>query len=239
MKILLAAVLLVPAPCFAEDFGALLKKAVSKEVAVQAAPGAEKIAAGLKEALKVGMEKTVQLTGRKDGYFGDEAIKILMPEKIKRVEKVLRKVGMSRQMDEFVLSMNRAAEKASPAAQKIFLDALTAMTIEDAKRILDGGDTSATEYFQGKTREALVVAYKPIVRKAMGSYKVTEKYQELTDKIPFAGMSATLNIEDHVVGKALDGLFKTLGDQEREIRRNPAARATSLLKEVFGKAVSS
>ena len=239
-KIALVAVLLAASvPCRATDYGALLQKAVDageKAEGGKTELGADKIAAGLKEALKVGVEKTVKLTGRKDGYFADATIKILMPEKAKKLESMLRKLGMSRQMDQFVLSMNRAAEKAAPAARQIFVDALSAMTIEDARKIYGGGDTAATQYFQERTRAALTESYKPIVRKAMADYKVTEKYQELTDKVPF--FSASLDIEDHVVGKALDGLFKTLGDQEREIRRNPAARVTSLLKEVFSKAAN-
>jgi hypothetical protein len=237
MKIIaLAAVLFLTAgPGFATDYGAMLKSAVDAAAPAKTTLGADKLAAGLKEALKVGVDNAVKLTGRKDGYFADAAIKILMPEKAKRLETGLRKLGFGRQMDEFVLSMNRAAEKAAPAAREIFVDALTAMTIDDARRIYDGGDTAATQYFQTKTRATLKTAYRPIVRKAMRSYRVTEKYEELTDKIPFSALSASLNIEDHVVDKALDGLFKTLGDQEREIRKNPAARVTALLKEVFSR----
>ena len=237
MNTLIAALLCLSLPRFAQanDVDKWLKKAQSAvaQQPVAAGLGDEKLAAGLKEALRVGTEKAVKLTARKDGYFGDAAIKILMPQKAQTLEKGLRKLGFGRQTDEFILSMNRAAEKAAPAARGLFVDALASMTVEDARKIYEGGDTSATEYFQGKTRVALVDAYKPIVRSAMKDFGVTEKYQSLTGKIPFAGLSAKLNVEDHVVGKALDGLFKTLGDQEREIRRNPAARVTNLLKEVF------
>jgi len=194
-----------------------------------------KIGDGLKQALKVATEKSVSLTGRPNGYFSDAAIKILMPEKLQTVESGLRVVGYGPQVDEFVLSMNRAAEQAAPAAKKIFTDAITGMTFDDAKKILSGGNTSATEFFKAKTTDQLTVAFRPVVDKTMAQTGVVQQYQALMgrfDAIPFV-RSQTFDIDGYVVGKALDGLFHVIGEQETLIRTNPAARTTELLREVF------
>lgn len=196
-----------------------------------------KIGSGLKEALKVGTENTVKLTGRTDGYFMNQAIKILMPEKLQTLEKGLRLVGYGPQVDEFVLSMNRAAEQAAPQAKQIFWDAVGAMTFDDARKILNGPDTAATEYFRDKTSEKLTTAFRPVVDRSMSEFNVTRQYKDLVGRyqaIPFAKTEA-LDIDGYVVGKALDGLFHVLGEEERKIRTNPAARVTDLLKEVFAK----
>lgn len=197
-----------------------------------------KIASGLKEALKVGTENTVKLTGKTDGYFKNEAIKILMPGNLRTLEKGLRAVGYGPKVDDFVLSMNRAAEAAAPGARKIFGDAILAMTFDDAKKILSGNDTAATDYFKDKTTAQLTTAFQPVVQKTMSQNGVTRQYKALTDQfasIPFAKTQA-FDINKYIVAKALDGLFYELANQERQIRKDPAARTTSLLKEVFGKA---
>jgi hypothetical protein len=196
-----------------------------------------KASAGLKEALQVATEKSVNLTGRPDGYFSNAAIKILMPEKLRSVEQGLRMVGYGPQVDEFVLSMNRAAEQAASAAKQIFMDAITGMTFDDAKKILSGGNTSATEFFKAKTTDQLTAAFKPVVDKTMSQVGVTRQYQELMgrfDAIPFA-RTQTFDIDGYVTDKALDGLFHVVGEQEMLIRTNPAARTTALLQEVFAK----
>ena len=196
-----------------------------------------KIGSGLKEALKVGTENTVRLTGRTDGYFMNQAIKILMPEKLQTLEKGLRLVGYGPQVDEFVLSMNRAAERAAPQAKQIFWDAIGEMTFEDARRILNGSETAATEYFRAKTSDKLTTAFRPVVDRTMNEFNVTRQYKDLVGRyqaIPFAKTEA-LDIDGYVVGKSLDGLFHVLGEEERKIRTNPAARVTDLLKEVFAK----
>ena len=197
----------------------------------------EKVGSGLKEALQVGTENAVKLTGKPDGYFKNEAIKILMPEKLRTFEKGLRAVGYGPQVDEFVLSMNRAAERAAPAAKSIFWDAIKQMTFDDARKIFGGGDTAATDYFREKTSEKLATTFRPIVEQAMNEVGATRQYKELVGQaksIPFLRTQA-LDIDQYVVGKALDGLFHVLGEEEKKIRKNPAARVTSLLKEVFGR----
>jgi hypothetical protein len=195
------------------------------------------IAAGLKEALQVGADNAVAITGRTDGYFANQAIKILMPSQLSLMDKALRAVGFGPQIDELVLGMNRAAERAAPLAKPIFVDAITAMTFEDAGKILSGGDTAATEYFKGKTSDKLTAAFRPVVSGAMSQVGVTRQYRDLVgrfENIPFMKAEA-FDLDGYVTRKGLDGLFLVVADQERQIRTNPAARTTDLLKGVFGR----
>jgi hypothetical protein len=197
----------------------------------------EKITSGLKEALQVGTDNAVRSTGRPDGYFGNEAIKVLMPEKLRTLEKGLRAIGYGPDVDEFVLSMNRAAERAAPHAKAIFWDAILELSFEDARQIFSGGDTAATDYFRDKTTDKLVGAFTPVVEEAMDEVGVTRQYNQLVGRaraIPFL-KSEFVDINEYVVSKALDGLFYVLAEEERKIRKDPAARITELLKEVFGK----
>jgi hypothetical protein len=200
-------------------------------------PSESTTASGLKEALKIGTDHAVDVTGATDGFFKNQAIKILLPEKFRTAEKGLRLAGMGAKLDEFELSMNRAAEKAAPAARGIFKDALTQMSFDDARKILTGGKTSATEYFKAKTSEKLTAAFKPTVEAAMDDTGVTKQYKQLAGAIPPLPFvrSQSLDITDYIVGKALDGLFHMVAEEETKIRTNPAAQITPLLKEVFGK----
>jgi len=213
---------------------------IEKRMGVNVGPGLSqsKVASGLKQALQVGSENAVKIVGKPNGYFGNEAIKILMPKELHPLESGLRMVGFGPKIDEFILSMNRSAEAAAPAARKIFIDAILAMTFEDAKKILSGNNTAATEYFKEKTTGQLTDAFTPVVKKTMGENGVVKQYDALTEQyknIPFAN-SKSLDIDHYVVSKALDGLFYELGEQEKQIRTNPAARTTTLLKEVFAAA---
>lgn len=195
------------------------------------------IVSGLKEALRIGTENTTEKTGQIDGYFANEAIKILMPQKLRSMEKGLRVAGFGGQLDAFVLSMNRAAEKAAPAATEIFWNAIKEMSFSDARQILQGGETAATDFFREESSEDLTEAFTPIVRTSMNEVGVTRQYQELQGQfraIPFGG-SESFDLDRYVVGKALDGLFFVLAEEERKIRTEPAARVTDLLKTVFGK----
>ena len=198
--------------------------------------GEVKIGQALKQALQIGTENAVKLTGRPDGYFRNEAIKILLPDRLKSLEQGLRVVGYGPKVDELVLGMNRAAEHAAPAAKQIFWDAIGDMTIDDARHILDGAQTAATDYFKGKTTTRLTSAFQPIVEKSMGQVGVTRQYDELLGRargIPFLDVEK-FDLDHYVVGRALDGLFHVVGDEEKKIRSNPSARVTDLLREVFG-----
>jgi hypothetical protein len=216
----------------------LLQNVLGKEkrlLAPQEGVSEGKAGAGLKEALQVAAEKSVSLTGRPDGYFANEAIRIPMPEKLHAIEKGLRLAGYGSQADEFVLSMNRAAEASAPAARRIFVDAIRGMSFDDARRILGGGDTAATEFFQSRTTDKLTAAFTPVVKRSLGEVGTTRQFEALmarVDSLPFL-KSQAFDLDAYVVGKALDGLFHVMGEQEREIRTNPAARTTELLKEVF------
>lgn len=194
------------------------------------------IGAGLKEALKVGIENTIRLLGKPDGYLGNTAVKILMPASLKKTEPALRQIGLGPKIDEFVMSMNRAAEKAAPLSADIFASALTDLSFDDAQKIFSGGKTAATDYFKAKTYEKLLGVFQPAVRKAMEDYAVTKKFQEVmgaVEKLPLANKLPKVDLSRYVSSKALDGLFLVLGQQEQAIRSDPAARVTDLLKEVF------
>jgi RNA binding exosome subunit len=195
------------------------------------------VASGLKEALSIGTENAVRNVSGIDGYFGNQIIKILMPEKIQKAANVLGKLGYQKQVDDFVLSMNRAAEKAAPKAVSFFGDAIKEMTIQDAIGILNGGDTSATEFFREKTHDKIYGAFKPIVSSSMDDVGVTRSYKEMMSKyetLPFLN-SQSMDLDHYVTNKSLDGLFYMVGQEEKKIRTNPAARVTDLLKTVFGK----
>jgi hypothetical protein len=195
------------------------------------------IAAGLKEALSTGTENAVNTVSKSDGYFGNQMIKILMPEKIRMVADVLSKLGYQKEVDDFVLSMNRAAEKAAPKAASFFGDAIREMTFDDARKILNGGDTSATEFFKTKTHDKLYDAFKPVISSSMDEVGATRSYKEMMSKyetVPFMSKTS-IDLDHYVTNKSLDGLFYMVGQEEKKIRTDPAARATDLLKTVFGK----
>ena len=199
-------------------------------------PGNDQTVAGLKEALSIGTGHAVAATSKTNGYFGNQAIKILMPEKIQKVADVLGRVGYQKEVDDFVLSMNRAAEKAAPQAKAIFIDAIHQMTIEDARKILAGSDTAATEFFKAKTSGKLYDAFQPIVSSSMNEVGTTRSYKEMMGKytaLPFAS-AESLDLDRYVTNKSLDGLFYLVGQEETKIRKDPAARVTDLLKAVFG-----
>ncbi len=197
----------------------------------------EKTIAGLKEALSIGSGNAVTTVGAVNGYFNNPDIKIPMPEKIQNVADLLRKVGYGSTVDEFVLSMNHAAEKAAPKAKALFIDSIKQMTFEDAKKILNGGETSATEYLQSKTSKPLAKEFSPIVASSLNQVGATKSYKDMmqafTD-LPFTS-AKTFDLDNYVTDKALGGLFHMVGEEEKKIRTNPQARVTDILKEVFGK----
>jgi hypothetical protein len=197
------------------------------------------IVRGLKEALSTGTTKAVKSVSQRDGYFNNDMIKILMPEKIRTVADLLGKFGFQSQVDDFVLSMNRAAEKAAPKATEYFVSALKEMTFDDARKILQGGNTSATEYFKQKTSDKIYSAFKPVVMTSMQNVGVAQRYTQMMNKvqsIPFSETTVgSFDLDSYVTTKAVDGLFSMLGEEEKKIRTDPASRGTELLKKVFGR----
>ena len=211
-----------------------LKDAAGKKD--ESSSGSANVTQGLKEALRVGTEKAVSRTSQTDGFFSNPLIKIVMPKKFQSVEKGMRLAGYGSTVDEFVLSMNRAAEAASPQAKQIFVNAITSMSFADATKILQGGDTAATDYFKSKTSKDLYNSFRPIVDTKLNKVGTVQKYNSLVgkaQKVPLV-KSQNLDVGDYVTNKALDGLFRVVAEEEKGIRTNPAARVTPLLKEVFG-----
>jgi hypothetical protein len=197
--------------------------------------GESRIVAGLKQALEVGTERAVGQTSRPDGFLENSSIRIGLPDSLDTMARGLRAVGMGAQLDELEVAMNRAAEEAAGEATPVFWDAIGQMSFSDARSILDGGPTAATDYFDETTREPLNARFGPIVAARMQDVGVVKQYQELADRyaaLPFTQAPA-LKLEQYVTNGALDGLFHVLGQEERKIREDPAARSTALLKEVF------
>ena len=193
--------------------------------------------AGIKEALAVGTENAVKSLGREDGYFGHAVVKILLPPSAQKIADVARKAGFSRQVDELVLGMNRAAEKAAPLAASHFADAIRSMGIRDVQAILKAGDTGATAFFERTTRTKLFSAFKPSVAQSIervGASRAYKNLMERAQRVPLLG-AQSFDLDEHVTNKALDGLFFVVGEEEKKIRRNPLARTTSVLKAVFGR----
>lgn len=194
------------------------------------------LVAGLKEALDVGTKQAVQKVSVQDGYFGNLDIKIPVPEKLKKTESLLRKLGMDDRVDAFILSMNRAAEEAAPQAVDIFVGAIRDMTVVDAYGIVKGDDTAATSYFRDRTSDDLTGLFRPVITDSMATVGVVRSYKKMMDRynsIPFV-KKIDVDLERYVTGKALDGLFFMVGEEEKKIRTNPAARVTELLQKVFG-----
>lgn len=232
MRVLLSALLLCLCAAAQTPFDKYLGGVTSKPTAGNLST--DKITAGLKEALSVSTNKAVAATGKPDGFLKNEAIKILLPDKLRTAGRGLRMIGMGPQLDELEIGMNRAAEQAAPQAKQIFLNALTKMSIDDARRILSGGDTAASDYFKNKSSADLIAAFKPIVHTSMQNVGVVKQYAQLTQNSMAAPLLQKFDLDGYVVGKAVDGIFYMLGQQEKQIRTNPAAQTTSLLKEVFG-----
>ena len=196
----------------------------------------DKIVAGLKEALTVSTRNAVASTGRPDGFLKDEAIKIIVPPKLRSVGNSMRLIGLGSQVDALEIGMNRAAEQATPAAKQIFIRAVTQMTFDDARQILSGNDTAATDYFKRQSSDQLIAAFAPIVHQSMENVGVVRDYDRLMNNPMAARIAKSQNfdLDNYVVGKTVDGLFYVMAQEEKKIRKDPMAQTTSLLREVFG-----
>ena len=191
---------------------------------------------GLKAALEKGSGAAVDVLGRTDGFFGNGAVKIPLPDSLKKYEKLMHSVGLGKYADELVLTMNRAAEAAVPEAKKLFVDAIKKMTVQDAKGILMGGQTSGTEYFKRTTSEPLRAKFLPIVKQATAKVKLAEKYNQYAQQGARFGLvkKDQTNLDDYVTQKALDGLFFMVGEEEKKIRQDPVQAGSDIIKKVFG-----
>ena len=238
---ILAASLTPALPAHAIDWNEMLKGVLGKPSSQPTASGVDALSstdinAGLKEALTRGADAAVAKLGQKDGFFGNPALKIPLPPSLQKAEKAMRMLGMGRQADELVLSMNRAAEAAVPEARTLLVDAVKAMTLEDAKGILTGGKTSATDFFRDKTETALTERFGPIVKATTDKVGLAQQYNQ------YAGMAAQFNlvdksqasVEQYVTQQTLDRLYTVIGEKEAAIRANPMQAGGDLLKKVFG-----
>ncbi len=191
---------------------------------------------GLKEALSQGASKAVALLGKQDGFLKNPKVKIPMPDGLRQAEKLMRTFGMKKQADELITSMNRAAEAAVPEAKELLVGAVKDMSVEDAKKILTGGNTSGTEYFKGKTSAQLKERFKPIVQKAMDKVGLAKTYEKFASKGAQYGVISKedADLDNYVTQKALDGLFTMVAEEEKAIRKNPVGAAGDLAKKVFG-----
>jgi hypothetical protein len=190
---------------------------------------------GLKAALDKAVGISIDALGQTDGFLGNDKVKIPMPDSLSKVETTLRLVGQDQMADDFVTSMNRAAEQAVPFTKDAFMTAIRQMTFQDAMDILKGSDTAATEYFQRVMSPDLKVKVEPIVSEAMDSVDVTQYYKTMTNAARLAGIkSAATDLDGYVTDMALEGLFYIMGQEEKNIRENPVARTTDILKKVFG-----
>jgi hypothetical protein len=191
---------------------------------------------GLKTALEKGALAAIGILGVQDGFLGNEKVRIPLPGYLEDAAKLLRTFGQGTKVDELVTSMNRGAEAAVPMAKDLLLKAVQGMSVNDAKGILSGGDTAVTQFFAEKTRSPLGVKFLPIVTKATEKVGLADKYNQLAGKASEIGLmkKEDANIQQYVTGKALDGLFFMISEEEKKIRQNPVAYGSSILTKVFG-----
>ena len=246
--IILAAGLSLTPPALAFDWNDALKGAVGKtggqtagtaatadSSGVNALSNAD-ISAGLKEALTRGADTAVAQLGVKDGFYGNPALKIPLPKNLQKASKAMRMLGMDKRADELVLAMNRAAESAVPQAKPLLVDAVKGMTLDDARGILTGGPTSATDFFRKKSEVQLTERFTPIVKATTDKVGLAQQYNR------FGEMAAQFNlvdknqasVEQYVTQQSLDRLYRLIGEKEQAIRANPMQAGSDLLKQVFG-----
>lgn len=238
---LLAAALALPMHAHAADWGSVLQGVIDKSSARPAGPGVDalsgaEIDGGLKEALTRGADAAVAQLGQKNGFLGDARLKIPLPPSLQKAEKAMHMLGMGKEADKLVLAMNRAAEAAVPEAKTLLVEAVSSMTLEDAKGILTGGSTSATDFFRAKTETRLIERFLPVVKTTTDKSDLAKQYNR------YAGKAAQFDlvdkdqtsVEDYVTREALDRLYTLIGEKEAAIRANPLQAGSDLLGKVFG-----
>jgi hypothetical protein len=192
--------------------------------------------AGLRQALAQGANQAVSSLGRKDGFLLNKQVRIPLPPRLAKAEKVMRMAGMGAQADDLVLAMNRAAEAAVPEAKTLLLGAVKSMSVDDAKTILTGGDDSVTQFFKARTSEPLMLKFTPIVQKYTANVNLAKKYNQIAGKGLQLGLlkKEDADIDSYVARSALDGVYKIIGQEEKAIRANPARAIGDLARTVFG-----
>jgi hypothetical protein len=201
-----------------------------------AGPTESDAAGGIRAVLQRGALSAVALLGRTDGFLANPKVRIPLPGYLEDAADLLRKLGQGRRIDELVTSMNRAAEQAVPEAKSLLVQAAKSISVDDALRVVRGGDTSVTEYFAGKTRAPLGDKFLPIVTRATERVALAQKYNAVAERTSRFGLvrPEDANLQQHVTGKALDGLYLMIGEEERKIRRDPVSTGSAILRRVFG-----
>ena len=199
----------------------------------------DEVASGLKEALVKGTNYAVDFSGVKDGFYKNPRLFIPFPEEAQKVKETALKLGLSNQVNTFEETLNRAAEQAVKEAKPIFVNAIMSMTVEDAFGLLRGGDNAATDFLRRKTSDQLFSKFKPKVDDAVNQVQLTKYWNPLasaynTSTTFTGGEAINPDLTEYVTNRSIDGLFKLIADEEKDIRENPAARVTELLKRVFG-----
>jgi hypothetical protein len=220
----------------AQNLSGILQKA-GKLVETQQLNSAD-ISAGLKEALTLGAEKGCAELSKHDGFFKNTARKIAMPPEVQKIESTIRSVGLNQLADAFILSLNRAAEDACKTAAPILIQAIKDMTVSDGISILRGNESAATEYLRNKTQATLAQEFKPTIQTSLATVQATKYWDQLNkayQSIPFSNKKTNPDLADYVTEKALQGIFDEIALHEKEIRTNPVARTSALLKSLFDK----
>lgn len=218
-------------------FGKILKAVTQSSAATAGSLTNGDIASGLREALTVGITNGSNQASALDGYFKNPLLKIAFPPEAQKVASTLRQLGLNKQVDAFELSLNRAAEDAAKKAKPVFIKAITSMSIQDAVGILRGQNDAATQYLRRTSGQQLVTEFTPIIDSTLKKNNATKYYADLVNtynKVPFVQKKVNPNLTEYATGKAVDGLFILVAQEEQKIRENPAARVTDILKRVFG-----
>jgi len=215
---------------------ALVGPWIAPGVAVSAALSEADAAGGIRLALERGAVAAVALLGKTDGFLGNPKVRIPLPSHLEDAASVLRRFGQGQRVDALVTSMNRAAEKAVPEAKSLLVQTAKSVTVDDALHIVRGGETSVTDYFATKTRTPLGERFLPIVQRATERVALADKYNALAERASRFGLvkPEEADLQRYVTGKALDGLYLMIGDEERKIRRDPVGTGSALLRKVFG-----
>jgi hypothetical protein len=220
----------------AQDLNGFLKKAGVNMPASKTINANNTVAAGLKEALVMGAEKGATLLSQPDAFLGHAARKIIIPPEAQKIENTLRQIGMGKQVDEAIVSMNRAAEEACKTAAPIFTNAIKEMTLTDAVHILKGTDTAATVYLKERTTAPLTNAFRPVIESALEKTNATKQWNSLiTAYNKFSVRKINPDLAGYVTERTMQGVYQQIAIEEQNIRKNPAARTTELLKSVFSK----
>jgi hypothetical protein len=222
----------------AQKLGNLIKKATSALEPSKTGLSPDDIANGLKEALQKGAQTGTQKLSTPGGFLENAALKIIMPPEAQKIEATLRRLGFNQLVDDMIVSMNRAAEDACKTAVPIFTTAIKEMTITDGINILRGSDTSATAYLRSKTNTALTQSFSPIIKTSLDKVNATKHWEKIIstyNSVPLIGKKMNPDLVGYVTDKSLSGIYTEIASQEKDIRANPAARTTDLLRKVFEK----